>query len=234
MVLLKNKRRILLVLLILTAVLITCIAIDTKNQIKILENNKYNSYSNINQVISYSIEDQNNESNKIEPSSIEEIEETLQYTDEELYRIVVDELEKLENGDEDTIFKYFGSSDIYEPKIIADRIKLTNISFISTEYSEDNKINVNVHICTIDYKLMNSDFNTAIEDDDTNEESREKAKKDIAANLLDGKYDVCYNIQIKLNDNLEIEVSEAFKQAITGNWYVGPGIELNTTECLVE
>lgn len=156
------------------------------------------------------------------------------------YDIFISDIEKLRNGDPETVIKYFGNSDTFTPEIIADRVSATTINFISNTQLENGDSEINIHICTIDYQLMNKDYedskNSKLSefgvDEFTDEQLKEASdygKTVVAENVLNDKYRVCYNMPITI-DNGEIVIKESLKQAITGGWYTGVGVELNPVE----
>lgn len=155
----------------------------------------------------------------------EENSEIIEIDAEYAYNLIVDEFQKLQNKDVDTITKYFGLSDIFTPETVSDRIVASKLTCMSFEAQEDGSYIVNVHICTLEYNAMNKDFNELKEDKDDDE-----SKRIVANNLLDSKYDIHYNIPISIV-NGEIVVSEYFKHAITGGWYTGVGVELEPVDC---
>ena len=112
------------------------------------------------------------------------------------FNILLNDFNNLKNGDIDTVTNYFGVSDVFTPEVIADRVAVTSISYIDSSIDESGNNIVNIHICTIDYNLMNSDY-TQIEEEqkkiydaevakgNTPELSyTDSAKKIIATNLI--------------------------------------------------
>ena len=160
------------------------------------------------------------------------------------YTIFAEDMEKLKAADADTVAKYFGTSDVFTPELIADRVSVSTITFLDSIINDEGKDQVGVHICTLDYDLMNGDFDTILAEKKAEYEAavadgktpdtdyNEEAKKAVAYNLVEGKYEVCYTIYV-IVDNGEVQVSESIKQAITGGWYTGIGVELTKTDCIV-
>lgn len=191
------------------------------------------------------------ESNKVDERIVEEKREILSSLPDAYSAIVLD-FEKLKAGDSETVTRYFGESEVFTPETVADRVYGTTVNFISQEADpESDTTAVVLHICTIDYPSMNGDFISAEETqlaqykldqeggtlgDKTEADYKETAKKEVTRNLIDGKYKVCYNIPITVDNTTSTPiVNETFKQAITGSWYTGPGntSQLNPVECLV-
>jgi hypothetical protein len=142
------------------------------------------------------------------------------------YESLVSDIENLKSGDIDTVTRYFGSSDAFTPESVADRVSMSELTFLESSTDETGENEIVIHVCTIDYNKMNEDYQNL---DTTDEEG----KKEITKNLINGDYDVCYNIVLTV-ENGEVQVSEAFKQAITGGWYTGTGVELTPVGCIAE
>ena len=144
----------------------------------------------------------------------------------DLYELLVNDIEALRNADETVVKKYFGESDTFKSEVIADRVSATTINFLKYEELE-NGTNIYVHICTLDYPRMNSDFNDIKQSllESNPDEADELAKRELAMNLLNDEYNICYNVVVPMVDG-EMQIKEGFKQAITGGWYQGSGIEL--------
>lgn len=152
--------------------------------------------------------------------------------DEEAFNNLKADIDGIKAGDPEIIAKYFGTSDVFTPETVADRVSATIITLVSSEPTENGEYNLIVHVCTIDYPKMNSDYATAEANlgDDTGDGT--KAKKEVTRNLIDGSYKVCYNIPLVVNSD-GLVVSEAFKQAITGSWYTGTNVSLSPAECIL-
>lgn len=179
-------------------------------------------------------------------SAIEDTESIdLKSAGEDYFEILLNDLNNLKNGDDKTVTNYFGTSDVFTPEVIADRVSVTTMSLIDYSVDELGNNVVNTHICTINYDLMNSDYTQVeaeqkeIYDAEVSKGNNpelsytDSAKKIIAANLIEGKYNVCYNIPVTIIDNAVV-VSESIKQAITGGWYNGVGVELTPAKCIVK
>ena len=159
------------------------------------------------------------------------------------YGCIEEVVQGFKDGNVDIIQQFFGQSDVFSPEVVADRVSVSEITEIETTSNEDGTTTVEIHICTIDYNLMNSDFleietaekelyDASVANGSTPEISyTDKAKRAVAENLLDGKYDVGYNIPVLVNTDGTVVPTEAFKQAITGGWYNGIGIELTSVKC---
>ena len=191
---------------------------------------------------------------EVDPTPINEIPANVEVTTEEAlsgntvdyFSIIVDDVEKLKAADVDTVVKYFGTSDVFTPEVIADRVSATNVNLINYEFMSDGYVRANLHICTIDYNVMNNDFNAILTEKQTEYDNAvaegktpevgylEATKKQIATNLIEGKYEVCYNIPVTIDTDNNIVIAESFKQAITGGWYTGVGVTLTAADCVVE
>lgn len=132
------------------------------------------------------------------------------------------DFDKLQAGDTSVIEKYFGTGEQMTPESVADRVSASSIKLLSLS-DIVNTSSIVVHVCSIDYEAMNKDYATLCKSD--SEET--DAKTELATNLADGKYDVCYNIILSIDpDATEAVINEQFKQAITGGWYQGLGENL--------
>lgn len=132
------------------------------------------------------------------------------------------DFDKLQAGDTSVIEKYFGTGEQMTPESVADRVSASSIKLLSLS-DIVNTSSIVVHVCSIDYEAMNKDYATLCKSD--SEET--DAKTELATNLADGKYDVCYNIVLSIDpEATEAVINEQFKQAITGGWYQGLGENL--------
>ena len=148
--------------------------------------------------------------------------------DDEIFSNIQSDIAGIKQGDPDTVAKYFGTSDVFTPEKVADRVSTTNITLVSSTALEDGNFELLIHVCTIDYNKMNSDYKAAGQNADST-----AAKKQVTRNLINGDYSICYNIPVLTSGN-GIVISEAFKQAITGGWYIGAGVELSSVECILK
>lgn len=148
--------------------------------------------------------------------------------DDEIFSNIQSDIAGIKQGDPDTVAKYFGTSDVFTPEKVADRVSTTNITLVSSTALEDGNFELLIHVCTIDYNKMNSDYKAAGQNADST-----AAKKQVTRNLINGDYSICYNIPV-LTSGDGIVISEAFKQAITGGWYIGAGVELSSVECILK
>ena len=170
----------------------------------------------------------------IEEDEVEYIEEVGEIEGPRLnyFSIFTTKLNKLKSGDLDTVKECFGDIDIFSPNLVADRVSASTVKLISSEEIGD-ETELLVHICTIDYNLMNNDYEYEIDNTFANDaEADNKAKRKVAQKLIDGVYKVCYNIPVRFKGNQMI-VSELFKSAITGGWYKAIGIELEQVGCII-
>lgn len=148
--------------------------------------------------------------------------------DDEIFSNIQSDIAGIKQGDPDTVAKYFGTSDVFTPEKVADRVSTTNITLVSSTALENGNFELLIHVCTIDYNKMNSDYKAAGQNADST-----AAKKQVTRNLINGDYSICYNIPV-LTSGDGIVISEAFKQAITGGWYIGAGVELSSVECILK
>lgn len=147
--------------------------------------------------------------------------ETLEITNKELVEdltenqlAIVKDLNLLKIGNEDAVRRYFGESDAFTPAIVADRTAPVKMHFIVNP-TDGNYLYA--HICTLDYQKMMADYVT-------------DAKTDIPLKILQGKYNICYTVSVAVKDN-EVQISEAFKEAITGGWYAS---DVEPTDCIIK
>lgn len=132
------------------------------------------------------------------------------------------DFDKLQAGDTSVIEKYFGTGEQMTSESVADRVSASSIKLLSLS-DIVNTSSIVVHVCSIDYEAMNKDYATLCKSD--SEET--DAKTELATNLADGKYNVCYNIILSIDpEATEAVINEQFKQAITGGWYQGLGENL--------
>lgn len=132
------------------------------------------------------------------------------------------DFDKLQAGDTSVIEKYFGTGEQMTPESVADRVSASSIKLLNLS-DIVNTSSIVVHVCSIDYEAMNKDYATLCKSD--SEET--DAKTELATNLADGNYDVCYNIVLSIDpEATEAVINEQFKQAITGGWYQGLGENL--------
>ena len=175
------------------------------------------------------------QSNKTVMSFDVKIDGTMVPEEIDYYRVFIDEFEKIKAGDKDTIVKYFGNSDVFLPEVVADRMMATEITFLSYSEDKNGDREINIHVCTVDYQKMNNDFTSAkdnsVSNGATETDATELAKRTVAENLINNEYKVCYNIPVIVHDG-EIVPKEYLKQALTGGWYTGIGIELEPVKCI--
>ncbi len=152
------------------------------------------------------------------------------------YDTIYNDIEALKAGDQITTIRYFGDSDTFTSDIVADKLAATLITFISSEEREDDSTEVIVHVCALDYNLMKDDsekLKVELSTENSEETLTDTVNKELAKNVVDGKYDVHYNIPVTVQDGL-VKVTEELKQAITGNWYSGMNVELQTVNCILD
>lgn len=169
-------------------------------------------------------------------------------------QVVINEIDKLLQRDGDTIIKYFGSSDVYKGQDIADRIAVAKVNFMSvsvngTEHTNDldnvggveNGIaKVNLHICTLDYNKtkeivkQTTDLIKRENSGISEEELSNLVTTEVAKQAQAGKLDIHINVPVEIHyiDGKEkVIVTEAFKSAITGNWFNPTGKVIESVEC---
>lgn len=144
------------------------------------------------------------------------------------YQVIVNDIQKMKDSDIETIQRYFGSSDIFTPETLSDRLTASAISFVSSANATDaGGTEVIIHICTLDYNKMSQDTSNLESNSETNSDD---VKVEVAKGVINGTYDLHYNIPVEVIDN-QVVVTEQLKQALTGNWYKGLGVEIQTIEC---
>lgn len=215
---------VIILILIFSTLLFAISVIDVQGK-KVTSVDESINSTNIEQ--SDNIEDENTDSIEIESRIIGD---TRNY-----FTILQDDLDSIKNQNIEIIEKYFGTSDVFTPETVADRVSLSTVTLINEEVTSSNEEELIIHICTVDYVKMNSDYTKYTkkykkEGLDKND-AKYQAKKDVTKKMLKNKYKVCYNIPIKVSDG-SIVVSEAFKQAITGGWYAGVGTKLTDVDCI--
>lgn len=150
------------------------------------------------------------------------------------YMVVMGEFDRLKAKDADLTKKYFGESDVFTVETVADKLTATVISFVQSEATEE-QTKIVIHVCALDYDKMKEASNKAKEqlslvEENTAEMVDELVKKEVAKGVVQGNYDVHYNIPVIISDN-QVVVTEELKQAITGNWYHGINIDLVEVDC---
>ena len=164
----------------------------------------------------------------------ESIEESLATNDivveTDPYELIYNDIENIKAGDANTITRYFGSSEVFSPDIVSDKLAATMVSFISSETKEDGTIEVLIHICALDYDLMVNDTNSLRMASEDGQMDEDVIKKEIAKGIVRGDYDVHYTIPVVVSNNT-VKVTEELKQVITGNWYNGLNIVLTQVDC---
>lgn len=198
----------------------------------------------VNEVITETIEEETVKTENTETELVESTNEVAVASAkivEDPYSIVETEIEALKNKDATMVNKYFGESTVFTADAIADRLTATVVSFVSSKEIENNQ-EIVVHICTLDYDKMNeaakeikSSIETEAEESDgaTTEEIANTTNKEVAKGVVSGDFDLHYNIPIRI-ENGSVVVTEELKQAITGNWYKGVNITLESVECHLE
>lgn len=127
---------------------------------------------------------------------------------------VVEDLNQLKLGNPDVVKKYFGESQKFTPAIVADRTSSAEIHFI---VNPENTDVLHAHICTLDYIKMIKDY-------------MESNQSDVALKIANGDYDICYTLQIHVDES-GVVITEALKEAITGGWYES---ELTHSNCILK
>lgn len=171
--------------------------------------------------------------------------------------LVVDEINELLRGDSDTIVKYFGKSDVYTSDAVKDRVSVAKVTFVDIESDIKNEVEtkdldeievsgngtvvVTLHICTMDYNKTKEAVDSLTERMKTEnptmsqEEMNNKVTNEIASRAQNGEFEVHItlplNIEVKTNSEAKVEITEAFKAAITGGWYNPTGAKLISGDC---
>lgn len=143
------------------------------------------------------------------------------------------DIERLRLADKDMAAKYFGMSTAFNADNIADKIAAALISFVKTDSTSDTEETVIVHICTLDYTAMRNETNNKVYEATMSgaADPEKEAQKEVAKGIIEGKFDVHFNIPVTVKDN-EVVITEEFKQALTGNWYHGVNTTLRSVECV--
>jgi hypothetical protein len=149
------------------------------------------------------------------------------------FEVFQSEIELLRSADSDTVKKYFGDSDTFTPEIISDRVTASAVSFVSSTANEDGTTELVVHICTLDYDAMNeaaASIKSKLSEENTSTNIDDDTKLEVAKGVVKGDYDLHYTIPVTVKDG-QVVVTEQLKQAITGNWYHGVNVQLQSVEC---
>lgn len=143
------------------------------------------------------------------------------------YSILAKDIQALKDGDTATIARYFGDSTAFTSKSISDKLTATVVTFVSSEQTETGTKLI-VHICTLDYNKLKTQSDTLTAEKAS--ELSEDDKIELAKGVVQGLYDLHYNIPVEIQ-NGQVVVTEELKQAITGNWYTGVDVSLTTVDC---
>lgn len=143
------------------------------------------------------------------------------------YSLLAQDIQALKNGDIETIHRYFGNSTAFTSETISDKLTATVVTFVSSEEIE-NGTRLVVHICTLDYNKLKTQSDTITAENAS--ELSEDDKVELAKGVVQGLYDLHYNIPVEIQ-NGQVIVTEELKQAITGSWYTGIDVSLTTVEC---
>lgn len=166
--------------------------------------------------------------------------------------VVTSFINKLTNGNPEAIREAFGTSDVYTPEAISDRIKVARVSYMSGSIGGEvysnlsdmpagiNGASIGLHICTLDYeasynaaKAKEAELKAANPDIDQ-AELKDQVERDIAKRTQSGEFDAHYNVNLAVEYEADpmgaVQVTEEFKQAITGGWY-RTGEKLTSVEC---
>ena len=143
-------------------------------------------------------------------------------------------LESLQNGDINTIGKWFGSGTEFTAERVKDATKSAKITV--EENNDDAEKSLKIHVCNLDYRKINLkkvELNNQYQKKNSamNEGDRlSLVDKAINELIESGEYDKHYILDVR-SDNGVLEISEELKQAITGGWYWGTGEELQGYVC---
>lgn len=236
----SNKYKSMLWLLVAVALLLlTCIIYSSLDNPK-----KDNDSMAINEVITETIEEDRVDPDITGTELVESTNEVAVASAEievDPYSIIESEIEALRNKDAAMVNKYFGESTVFTPDAIADRLTATVVSFVSSNDTDNAEIII--HICTLDYDKMNEaakEIKTNLESEaDKNTEDKKvedisnTTNIEVAKGVVSGDFDLHYNIPVKI-ENGSVVVTEELKQAITGNWYKGVNITLESVDCHID
>lgn len=105
---------------------------------------------------------------------------------------------------------------------------------------DNGKVEVTVHICNIDYtevkKAVDSLYDrlSIANPDITKADMNERLTREIAVRAQNGEFDVHVTVPLIIeykDGEAELQITEAYKAALTGNWFNPTGMELESGDC---
>lgn len=169
--------------------------------------------------------------------------------------IIVDDINGLLDGDKEVIERYFGESDIYTDEGVRDRVSVAKVVFTgvggevkseeeidSTGGLVDGEVELDIHICTLDYRATNEAVEEITERVKrekvgiSEEELSDRVSEEVAIRAKNGEFDIHISLPVKVKyvgGEGKVEVTEELKVALTGGWYNAIGAEIESGECPV-
>lgn len=137
---------------------------------------------------------------------------------------VIKEINLIKSGDKATVEKWYGRSDRYTPEFISEVSSRVVVNFIDNRLTSDH---VRLHMCCVQYEEVEE----AMTEELNNGTSEEEANNTVAQRILNGEFNRCYNVEVKV-DKDGIVPNEEIKTALSGMSY--KTVDIKQTECLVD
>lgn len=105
---------------------------------------------------------------------------------------------------------------------------------------DNGKVEVTVHICNIDYTEVKQAVDSLYDrlsianPDITKADMNERLTREIAVRAQNGEFDVHVTVPLIIeykDGEAELQITEAYKAALTGNWFNPTGMELESGDC---
>lgn len=105
---------------------------------------------------------------------------------------------------------------------------------------DNGKVEVTVHICNIDYTEVKQAVDSLYDrlsianPDITKADMNERLTREIAVRAQNGEFDVHVTVPLIIeykDGEAELQITEAYKAALTGNWFNPTGMELENGDC---
>jgi hypothetical protein len=160
---------------------------------------------------------------EVETGDVEEELSKLNQT-EDIKELVQNDIEAIRNGEDSIIVKWYGMSDIFTPEFIANTSSRVIVNFIDSELQPAE---VRLHLCAVQYSLVEEDMKKLAEEYDEPQE----ISNIVANKILNGDYSKCYNVTVSVNAD-GIVPTEELKVVMSGGAY--KTVEVEETECLVK
>ena len=165
--------------------------------------------------------------------------ETTVYNIKQPQDIFIDEFNRLLKGDNETVVRYFGESDIYTPEAVKERLSVVKIEFNSPEdiisqfmsevsITGEGSITLDVDICTLNYQrelvAIDTLADRLLSEQPylTSEQLEYKIDREIKARAKNGEFDehIIIPVTIHYTDGEgQVQISEQLKVSLTGGWY---------------